>query len=201
MFLNVSKGQVASNDDLKSAFGTTNHEEIIQLILKKGELQVGSKEREAQSSQVHAEVIDIIVNKCINPTNKRQYPATIIEKTLKEIQFNILTNKPAKTQALEAIKSLVERQLIPISRARMRVRCSIDMPAKEIKKLKLQEKIKALTDEVEEENIDEDEYEIIAFIDPGSFRKIDQILQDETKGKGSLDVMEVAVVEQGEQQL
>ena len=44
VFLNVSKGQVASNDDLQKAFGTTDVNKVLLEILKKGELQVGDKE-------------------------------------------------------------------------------------------------------------------------------------------------------------
>uniref|UniRef100_A0A060T3C1 Ribosome maturation protein SDO1 n=1 Tax=Blastobotrys adeninivorans TaxID=409370 RepID=A0A060T3C1_BLAAD len=191
VFVNVSKGQVANNDDLKAAFGTTDQNTIILEILKKGELQVGGKERQAQADQVKSEMLQIIADKCVNPNNKRPYPTTILDKTLAELKFNPSTTKPAKTQALEAIKLLVAKQVIPIARARMKVR--ITAPSKEAKKYS--DKIKALT-EVEDEDWDA-EWELVAYIDPGQFRSLDELVTSEGKGKAHLDLLETAVVEGG----
>ena len=51
VFINVSKGQVANNDDLQKCFGTTNQDEIIAEILNKGEIQLNEKERNANLQQ------------------------------------------------------------------------------------------------------------------------------------------------------
>ena len=74
VFINVSKGQVASNEDLKSSFGSIDHNEIILEILKKGELQIGGKERQAQQDQTHKEILQIIAAKCINPQTSDHIP-------------------------------------------------------------------------------------------------------------------------------
>ncbi|KKA31043.1 hypothetical protein TD95_002960 [Thielaviopsis punctulata] len=86
VFLNVSKGQTAPKDDLEKAFGkkaTTN--DIILEILKKGELQVGEKERAAQLERVHNEVISIVASKLVDPRTKRVYTPGMIEKALDKL--------------------------------------------------------------------------------------------------------------------
>lgn len=200
VFINVSKGQVASNEDLKSSFGSIDHNEIILEILKKGELQIGGKERQAQQDQTHKEILQIIAAKCINPTNKRPYPTSILEKTLNELSFNISTTKSAKTQALEAIKLLVSKQIIPIARAKMKVRIAVTQSAKEIKKYA--DKLKSsFIVETEDEDWNDNEWELIGFIDPGNFRALDEMLRVEAKGKARLELLETAVVQQGDESL
>ncbi|KAH7329254.1 SBDS protein C-terminal domain-containing protein [Stachybotrys elegans] len=83
VFLNVSKGQTAPKEDLEKAFGkgkSTN--DIILEILKKGEMQVGDKERAAQLERVHNEVIGIVASKLVDPRTKRVYTPGMIEKAL-----------------------------------------------------------------------------------------------------------------------
>lgn len=193
VFINVSKGQVASNEELQTAFGTVDHDEVIQQILKKGELQVGGKERQAQGEQIRAEILQIIADKCVNPKTKRPYPTSILDKTLNELKFNVNTTKSAKNQALEAIKLLISKQLIPIARASMKIR--VTGPSKDAKKYN--DKIKELMLQVEEEDWDSD-WELIGFIEPGSFRPLDEMLRSESKGKGNIELLETRVIEQGD---
>ncbi|KAI2642865.1 SBDS protein C-terminal domain-containing protein [Xylaria nigripes] len=83
VFLNVSKGQTAPAADLAKSFGKdTPVNDIILEILKKGELQVGEKERAAQMDRVHNEVISIVASKLVDPRTKRVYTTGMIEKAL-----------------------------------------------------------------------------------------------------------------------
>lgn len=83
VFLNVSKGQTAPKEDLAKAFGKDKPtDDIILEILKKGELQVGDKERAAQLDRVHNEVISIVASKLVDPRTKRVYTTGMIEKAL-----------------------------------------------------------------------------------------------------------------------
>lgn len=186
VFVNVGKGQTAPGADMKAAFGHTDQDKIILEILNTGELQLGEKERQQQSSQLQTEIIQLVSQKCVNSKTKRPYTATMIEKALiGELKFNIVPKKSAKIQALDAIKLLVEKQLIPIARARMRIRVTGD-----VKKLGLGEKLKTNMDAtVEEESHDE----LVCSIDPGQFRPVNEFVLAEGKGKCKVEVMEVAV--------
>lgn len=83
VFLNVSKGQTAPKEDLEKAFGKgKSTDDIVLEILKKGELQVGEKERAAQLERVHNEVIAIVSSKLVDPRTKRVYTSGMIEKAL-----------------------------------------------------------------------------------------------------------------------
>ncbi|KHN95152.1 UPF0023 family protein [Metarhizium album ARSEF 1941] len=83
VFLNVSKGQTAPKEDLEKAFGKgKSTDDIVLEILKKGELQVGEKERAAQLERVHNEVVSIVASKLVDPRTKRVYTSGMIDKAL-----------------------------------------------------------------------------------------------------------------------
>lgn len=85
VFLNVSKGQVAPNDDLKKSFPGMTREEIVLEILKKGEVQVGEKERAVELERVNREVLDIVAGRLVDPKSKRVYTVGMIEKALEQL--------------------------------------------------------------------------------------------------------------------
>lgn len=102
VFLNVSKGQTAPKEDLEKAFGKgkpTN--DIILEILKKGEMQVGGKERAAQLERIHNEVVGIVASKLVDPRTKRVYTFGMIEKALDMLSSQAHTNSApdSKTSA------------------------------------------------------------------------------------------------------
>ncbi|PRT53264.1 Ribosome maturation protein SDO1 [Wickerhamiella sorbophila] len=183
VFVNAAKGEVANGSDLKEDFGTSDVNEVVLEILNKGELQVGSKERQLQQEQVQATVLEEVARKCVNPRNNYPYTVSIIQKLLQELDFKFSSTKPAKGQALEAIKLLVERQVIPIARARMQIRVSDDAQhAKEY-----WEEVTELVD-VESENWDT-EWELVGKIDPSDFRTIDRLVSEKSHGLGFVDVV------------
>lgn len=104
VFLNVSKGQTAPSAELAKAFGAgVKTDAIILEILRKGELQVGEKERSAQLERVHAEVVSIVAAKLVDPRTKRVYTPGMIEKALDMLSsqaheaVNDKTNRPEAT--------------------------------------------------------------------------------------------------------
>ncbi|XP_016362255.1 ribosome maturation protein SBDS [Sinocyclocheilus anshuiensis] len=194
VFVNVSKGQVAKKDDLSSAFSTDDVTEVCKQILAKGELQVSDKERQSQLEQMFRDIATIVAEKCVNPETKRPYTVILIERAMKDIHFSVKANKSTKQQALEVIKQL--KQSIQIQRAHMRLR--FVLPAKDGKRLK--QKLRPLIKTVENEEFD-DQLEMVCLIDPGCFRDIDELIRCETKGKGTLEVLSLKDVEEGDEKL
>ncbi|KAG8736981.1 hypothetical protein FRC10_008667 [Ceratobasidium sp. 414] len=186
VFLNVSKGQACNSEELEKAFGKTD---ISEIILKKGELQVGDKERAHESSQLWKDIATQVAEKCVDPSTQRPYPVGIIEKAMTETGFSVKTGKNAKAQVLECIKHLQSHSTLPIQRARMRIR--ITMPSKDGKRLK--EQILQGADKIEDEDWGE-EWEVTMLIDPGQFRVLTELIQSdkELKGSGRLETLSFA---------
>ncbi|GAA5987198.1 hypothetical protein JCM5350_003278 [Sporobolomyces pararoseus] len=189
VFSNVSKGAVSPTGDLEKAFGTTDRKEIMLQILKKGELQVGEKERAVELEDLKREICQEVASRCVDPNTQRPHTVGMIEKAMNEVGYNVVGSKAAKAQALDLIKVLQASKTLPIARAQMRVR--ITMASKEGKRLK--EKILPLITKVEDDEWS-DEWELVALIDPGSFRVIDEILQKEVKGPKKIETMAFSAI-------
>lgn len=162
--------------------------------MKKGELQVGEKERNAELSNLWRDVATQVAGRCVDPSSKRPYTVGVIEKAMTEVHYSVKTGKSAKSQSNDVIRLLQSSKTLPIERARMRIRVS--MPAKEGKKLK--EKIVPHVEKVEEEDWDE-EWELIAIIDPGALKILNDLLEEETKGKARVETMSFATVAEGDE--
>ena len=192
VFSNVSKGQVASNEDLMGAFGSTDVDKIIAEILEKGEIQLNEKERSANLQQKQNEFLTIISTKCINPKSKKRYPPSMINKALNECKFHLNPTRNTKQQALDAIKLLVQKQIIPIARAQMKVKISLTNKAK---KQLYDEQIKPLIDTVDDETQDAKTFQCVGIIDPVNYKEIVEILE-KRKNEGTVEVLDMAAMKE-----
>jgi len=133
------------------------------------------------------DVATIVAEKCVDPRTKRPYTVSMIEKAIVgDLHFNISPNKSPKQQALEVIKQLKERNVIPISRAQMRLRV-IANAGKQGKRLN--EKLASHIAQIEGEEWQDGGYEMICLVDPGQFRIINETVEKELKGKGRVEVL------------
>lgn len=197
VFMNVSKGQVANNDDLMSAFGITDHDTIILEILDKGEIQLHEKERNANLQQKQNEFLNIVSTKCINPRSKKRYPPSMIQKALSKLKFHLNPTKQTKIQALDAIRLLISSQVIPIARAQMKVKITVLARVQEA----YTEHISPLLHKVEAENPGDKLFEVVAIIDPAYYKTIVDLLLGEDaskikRGEGSVEVLDMAAVQE-----
>lgn len=274
VFLSVSKGQTAPTQDLAKAFGPKiSLDEIIMEILKKGEVQVGEKERHAQLDRVHHEVLDIVSGKLVDPKSQRPYTTGMIEKALDQLSSQgaqhkqheeaststskggeptvksangddqalntakakakelptwtgVVATKSAKSQALEAMKALIAWQPIPVARARMRLRITcpttiLKQPARSAPPKKeshdeendqadtqadntnkvpntIKDRILSYVEQVESQDISGQEWEVVGFVEPGAFKGLGEFVGEETRGKGRVEVLDMAVLHEGD---
>jgi len=194
VFMNVSKGQVAKTEMLVEAFGTEDQTEICKQILDKGELQVSEKERNDQLDSSFKDIATTVADMCVDPDTKRPYPVGIIEKALHDIHFSIKPNRTAKQQALEVIPKL--REIMPIERAKMRIR--VFVPSHSAKALK--EKLLPLLT-IENESWVSGNLDLTGVTEPGRFRELDDLIRRDSKGKGSLELLSLKDVKEGDELL
>jgi len=188
VFINVSKGEVAKQEDFKKSFGTTDTNEIIKQILKKGELQVGDKERDHDLTSLRKEIATLVAEKCVDPSTKHPYPVGMIEKAMSEAGFSVKQGKNAKSQVSECIKLIQSGSTLPIQRAPMRVK--VTFPAEN--GTKLHDQIVQGAEKVEDDKMGEQEGEVVMLIDPSQFRVLSDLLQKECKGRGRIETMSFA---------
>ncbi|KAL8725466.1 MAG: hypothetical protein Q9166_007328 [cf. Caloplaca sp. 2 TL-2023] len=131
----------------------------------------------------------------------------------------VVTTKTAKSQALEAMKALIAWQPIPVSRARMRLRVTcatsvLKQAAKTTAKKEAEEddadgegeklsgtvkdRILSYVEQVESQDTIGQEWEVIGFVEPGAFKGLGDFINGETKGRGRVEVLDMAVTHEGD---
>lgn len=132
----------------------------------------------------------------------------------------VVTNKSAKSQALEAMKALIAWQPIPVSRARMRLR--ITCPAGILKQAAkgvprkdgveevdrddsmekatgtVKDRILSYVEQIESQDTMGQDWELVGFVEPGAFKGLGGFIRDETKGRGRVEVLDMAIVHEGD---
>ena len=126
----------------------------------------------------------------------------------------VVTTKSAKSQALDAMKALIAHQPIPVSRARMKLRITcptglLKQAAKGVvpkaagadanisedkAKGTVKDRILSYIEQVESQDVVGDDWEAVGFVEPGAFKGLGDFLGTETKGRGRLEVLDMAVV-------
>ena len=179
VFVNVSKGEVAKHGDLNKAFGKTEVNEIVKevclwcssshlifierpsypwlQILKKGEVQVGEKEREHDLSSLRKEIATLVAARCVDPATQKPYPVGMIEKAMGEAGYSVKQGKNAKSQVGECIKLLQSDSNLPIQRAPMRIR--VMMPKADGERLR--EKVLGGAEKVEKDEVRAEDWETV----------------------------------------
>ena len=123
IYANLDKGILAKSEDLVEAFGTDDEDTICVEILNKGEFQVSEQERQMQVEALFRDVASRVADMCVDPKTQRPYPLSTIERAMREtLHFAPQVNKAAKQQALHVVKQLEASDVLPIMRAKMRLR-------------------------------------------------------------------------------
>lgn len=125
----------------------------------------------------------------------------------------VVTTKSTKMQALEAMRALIAWQPIPVMRARMRLRVSCPTSiAKQAPKSKIvaqeggveedgadqgkgtiKDRILSYFEQVDSQDILGEEWEVVGFVEPGAFKGLSEFNSAETKGRGTVQVLDAAV--------
>lgn len=195
VFKDVEQGEYASSKDLQKAFGNTNQQEVCMEILGKGEIQLSEKERSAQQDSLLKEICTMIAEKCINPQSKRPVTIGVVERALSELHFNAVITKPAKKQALEAIKLLEGKY--PIERAPMSLK--LTFPLKEKEQVRAQ--VIALEASIESEDEKNGMYSVVFKIHPEKYRECDSLAREYKEDGGTIEVLQLTVSQEGDASL
>jgi len=122
VYSDVKKGNVASANDLKEAFGTANTDEIIKKIVKEGEVLTTQDYRDAEQEKKFKQVVDFLSRNTTNPQTGNPHTPDRIHKALEEAHVNI-----KNTSIDSQIKDILEQisRIIPIKIETKRIKIKI----------------------------------------------------------------------------
>ncbi len=112
IFEDASKGEKATESDLKTVFSTTAVAEIAKRIIKEGEVQLTTEQRRKRVEEKRKMVIDQISRISINPQTDTPHPPGRIEIAMKEAKVHIDPFKTVDELVSETVKAI--RPKIPI---------------------------------------------------------------------------------------
>jgi ribosome maturation protein SDO1 len=178
IYNNAIKGDMAKKEDLESVFPNMSYEEIVKLILDKGEIQISEKERNLNFQNTKNNIASIVVEKTYNKDNGMPFPQNVILEVLDNINFQIKDNEDAKKQALKAIKLISDKNILPIERKLMQIFISFknskNISEKEFEefKNKFQEFLKNSNSQILEINLDSPkQFRVKCNISPNHYRE------------------------------
>jgi ribosome maturation protein SDO1 len=112
IFYDVSKGELASENEFNDVFGTIDTLKIAETILIEGEIQITSELRAKIRDAKRKKIIDIIHRNGIDPRTNLPHPTTRIETVLLDSKIKIDEFKRAEDQVEDIVKQI--NSVIPI---------------------------------------------------------------------------------------
>ncbi len=123
VYSNARKGERAKSSDLEKVFGTTDVYHILEVILKKGEIQLTTEQRRRKVDEKRRQIIAILARETIDPRTKAPHTETRIANALEEAKVHIDPFKDAREQIPEILKKL--KLVLPIKFEKVRIAVKI----------------------------------------------------------------------------
>lgn len=143
--------------------------------------------------------------------------AEVAETRTKPSWAGVVTTRSAKSQALDAMKALIAHQVIPVARARMRLRitCPTSVLKQAVKnaagkggdegadgeekaKGTVKDRIMSYVEQVESQDVVGEEWEVVGFVEPGDFKPLSEFVGGQTKGRARAEVLDMAVIHEND---
>jgi len=107
----LKKGMRAGKNEIENAFGTTELNQVVEKIVKKGEIEVTQEFRDEAIEQKRKQIIDFLTKNAVDVRTNRPFTPDMIESSLKQAGAKI-DKQPIERQ----IKSIIEalKKIIPI---------------------------------------------------------------------------------------
>jgi ribosome maturation protein SDO1 len=122
IYSDIKKGNIASTNDLKEAFGTTDIADIVKKIVKDGEVLTTQDYREEEKDKKEKQVIDFLSKNSINPQTGKPHTPDRIKSALEEAHVNI-KNAPIDSQINDILTQI--SKIIPIKIETKKIRIKI----------------------------------------------------------------------------
>ena len=121
----MNKGELAKKKELEEHFKLMSNEEILKLILDKGEIQVSDKERDQNFTNSKNEIANIILEKTFDVDTGLKFSQEMIMHALDDLNFIFKNDKPTKSQAIAAIKLIQDKKILNMERKFLEIQITL----------------------------------------------------------------------------
>jgi ribosome maturation protein SDO1 len=122
IFSDHKKGFVASEEDMKTSFGTTNAIEIAEKIVKSGEILLTQEHRDEEKEKGIKQVVEFLSRNAVDPQTGNPHTAERIKNALDQAQVHV-KKAPLESQISEIIEKM--SPILPIKLETKRVKIVI----------------------------------------------------------------------------
>ena len=112
-------GERPTSDALESVFGSNALQHCVEIILRKGSIQLTTAQRKKMVEEKKLQIINEIATTATDPKTRMPHPRTRIENALEEARFSVDPFKSLESQVSDAVKVL--KPLIPLQFITMRL--------------------------------------------------------------------------------
>ncbi|HET8719582.1 MAG TPA: ribosome assembly factor SBDS [Candidatus Nitrosotenuis sp.] len=117
VYTDSNKGTRASTEKLLKAFKTQDTNEIIELILKKGELNLTTDQRRKMTAEKRKQIVEYVSKTFVDPRSHLPHPPLRIEQALEQARISIDPFKNTEEQSKDIVEKL--RSIIPLKSENM----------------------------------------------------------------------------------
>lgn len=128
IFTDVKKGKQASKEQLAVAFGDVERHAMLEMLVKKGEVQVSAGERKDKLEAKRAEIVAHIHKTFVDPARGGPVPVTRIDNALNQLKPRIDPDVAADRQVGAMLPKLT--QILPLRKGGAVVTGTIKVPSK-----------------------------------------------------------------------
>ena len=111
VFTDSKKGMVASTSDLNESFGTTNISDVVEKIIKNGEILVSQEHRDEEKEKKFKQIVDFLTSNTLDPQTGNPHTSERIKNALEQAHINI-KNLPVENQIKDIVSEI--SKIIPI---------------------------------------------------------------------------------------
>jgi ribosome maturation protein SDO1 len=112
VFSDAKKGDEASPNSIKEAFGTEDVFEVAKAIIGKGELPLTTEYKQQLREQKMKQIVNLIHRNAVDPQTHLPHPPESLENALNEAKFHVNEFDGVQKQMQEALKLI--RPILPI---------------------------------------------------------------------------------------
>jgi len=125
VYADAKKGERAKSEDVQKVFGTTDIFQILEFVLKNGEIQLTTEQRKRKVEEKYKQIVAILVREAIDPRTKAPHTQHRIETALEEARIHVDPWKDPREQLAEIVKAI--RPLLPLKFDKIRI--AVRIPA------------------------------------------------------------------------
>ncbi len=125
IYSDAKKAERAKSDALQKAFGTTDIIKILEIILKKGNLQLTTEQKRKKIEEKYKQIVTILMRETIDPRTNAPHTQSRIEEALEKAKIHVDPFKDAQDQLPDILRKI--RAIIPLKFEKLKI--AVKIPA------------------------------------------------------------------------